>query len=155
MTVARPYDGVVKLGVDIGYVELGADKAVPRLLPRFGAFNDLEGVRGLLVLLLTTGTKLQKGEGMLGCHNHLRKDTVSIFVVVEEHRHLGIVAWRPVEELSEFSLHRLHCVFLGLYRLVMGSEGWIIGERMGGGRFVGVSREPVNRISNYGVLEYG
>lgn len=56
---------------------------------------------------------------MLGGHNHLCKDTVNIFVVVKEDRNLGVVSRRPIEELSEFSLHGLHCV-----PTVNGLAGW-------------------------------
>lgn len=66
---------------------------------------------------------------MPGCHNHLRKDTVSIFVIVKEHRDFGIVSWRPIEELSEFSLHGLHRV-----RTFDGLAGWLLVYSMKVGR---------------------
>lgn len=108
MTVGGAYNRIIKLGINIGYVELGPHEIVPRLLPGFDAFNDLSRGRRVLALFPKTRTRTERGQRLPGRHNHLGKNTISIFVVVEEHRHFGIVARSPIEELPEFSLHGLH-----------------------------------------------
>ena len=72
---------------------------------RFRRAGDKQGM-GMLVLQRRRGRRGTEGGGYVGMY--LCQDFVDVLVVVQQRRHLRIVAGRFVEKLPKLPLHRLH-----------------------------------------------